>query len=65
MTKRIHLRLLGEAMLPALAVSIAVVLTGTVIGLSDGVAERASQMLFFAVFLSASHAQRLRGERPA
>jgi len=62
-TKTINLKLVGVALLPALAVSVAVILLGQAVGFSLGVAERVSQVLFVPVFLGACHAWRHRFER--
>jgi hypothetical protein len=58
MTKRIDLKLVGLALLPALGVSISCILVGKAFGLSETVAERVSQILFFPVFLAACHGWR-------
>jgi hypothetical protein len=62
-TKRIDLQLVSVAILPALGVSVAVILLGQAVGLSETVADRVSQILFFPVFLGACHAWRHRSGR--
>ena len=63
MTKKINLKLVSVALLPALAVSVVVILLGKAVGLPEAVAERVSQILFFPVFLGACYAWRPRFER--
>ena len=46
-TKKINLKLVGVALLPALAVSVVAILLGKAVGTSEAVAERVSQILFF------------------
>jgi len=65
MTKRINLKLVSVALLPALGVSVAHTLVGKAFGIPETVAERVSQILFFPVFLGACHAWRHRFERVA
>lgn len=65
MTKRINVRLVSVALLPALAVSVAVIVLGKAVGIPETLAERVSQILFFPVFLAACHAWRHRFERVA
>jgi hypothetical protein len=65
MTKRINLKLVGVALLPALAVSVACILLGKALGVPESLAERASQILFFPVFLGACYAWRRRFESVA
>ena len=60
MTKKIDLKLVGMALLPALAVTVAFVLLGKAAGLSEAVTEPVSQVVSFAVFLGACHAWRRR-----
>ena len=60
MTKRINLKLVSVALLPALGVSVACILVGKAFGIPETVAERVSQILFFPVFLAACHAWRHR-----
>jgi hypothetical protein len=55
----------GVALLPALAVSVAVILLGKAVGSPEAVAERVSQILFFPVFLGACYAWRHRFDRVA
>jgi hypothetical protein len=64
-TKKINLRLVGVALLPALAVSVAVILLGKAAGFPDTVAERVSQILFVPVFLAGCYAWRHRFDRVA
>ena len=64
-TKKINLKLVGVALLPALAVSVAVILLGKAVGFPEAVAERVSQLLFFPVFLAACYAWRHRFDRVA
>ena len=59
-TKTINLKLVGVALLPALAVSVAVILLGQAVGFSLAVAERVSQLLFGS---RACHAWRHRFDR--
>ena len=56
-TKKIDLKLVGTAILPALGVSVAVILLGEALGLPEGGIERASQILFFSVFLAVCYAK--------
>ena len=65
MAKRVNLKLVSVALLPALGVSIAIILAGKALGLPESAAERISQILFFPVFLGACHAWRHRFERSA
>ena len=65
MTKRINLKLVSVALLPALGVSVACILVGKAFGIPETVAERVSQILSFPVFLGACHAWRHRFERVA
>lgn len=53
-TRKIDLKLVGIALLPALAVSVGVILLGKAAGFPDAVAERVSQILFFPVFFGSS-----------
>jgi len=64
-TKTINLKLVGVALLPPLAVSVAVILLGKAMGFPEAVAERVSQLLFFPVFLAACYAWRHRFDRVA
>jgi hypothetical protein len=64
-TKKIDLKLVGVAILPALAVSVAVILLGKAVGLPESVGERVSQILFFPVFLGACYAWRRPSDRAA
>jgi hypothetical protein len=63
--RKINLKLVGVALLPAVAVSVAVILLGKAAGFSEVVAERVSQILFFPVFLAACYAWRHRFDRVA
>jgi hypothetical protein len=63
MTKQVNIRLVGIALLPALAVSVAAILLGKAVGFSEAVAERVAQILFFAVFLGACYTWRHRFDR--
>ncbi len=64
-TKKINVKLVGVALLPALAVSVAVILLGKAVGSPEAVAEGVSQILFFPVFLGACYAWRHRFDRVA
>lgn len=61
--KKIDVKLVGIALLPALAVSVGVILLGKAAGFPDAVAERVSQILFFPVFLGAYYTWRIRLRR--
>ena len=63
MTKKIDLQLVGVALLPALAMSVTVILLGKAVGLSEAATDRVSQIVFFPVFLGACHAWRQRADR--
>ena len=65
MAKRVNVRLVSVALLPALGVSVVSTVVGMAIGLSESTAERISQILFFPVFLGACHAWRHRFEPEA
>ena len=58
LTKTINFKEVGIAILPALGISIAVVLIGQQIGLADSTAERVSQILGFGVFIGVCNARR-------
>jgi len=58
--KKIDLRLVFEAILPALAVSVAVVLVGKALDLPDSTVDRVSQILFFPIFLVTYNVKRSR-----
>ena len=58
MTKKINLKLVGAAILPALATSITIVLVAQAVGIPESTADRVSQIVFFPVFLGACHAWR-------
>jgi hypothetical protein len=62
---KINLKLVGVALLPALAMSVAVILLGKAVGFPEAVAERVSQILFVPVFLAACYAWRHRFDRVA
>jgi hypothetical protein len=64
-TKKINLKLVGVALLPALAVSVAVILLGKAAGLPEAGAERVSRVLFFPVFFAACYTWRHRFDRSA
>ncbi len=63
MTKKIDVKVVSVALLPALAVSVTVILIGKAAGFSEAVAERVSQIVFFPLFLAACHAWRRRSDR--
>jgi hypothetical protein len=65
LTKRINFRLVGAALLPAVAVSVALLLVGKALDLPESLAERASQIVFFPLFFAACHAWRRRFDRGA
>ncbi len=46
-----YFRMVGIALLPALGVSVVVILVGGLFDLSESVVERVSQILFFPTFL--------------
>ncbi len=54
-SKRIDWRLVGIAWMPALGLSIVVILFGGMFGLSEVAADRVSQIVFFPTFLAAYH----------
>lgn len=60
--KKIDLKHTGIAILPALAVSIIVILVGQGLGFSESAAERVSQILFFPIFLAVYNLKRQRSE---
>ena len=64
-TKRINLKLVGVALLPALGISVACILVAKAFGIPETVAERVSQILSFPVFLAACHVWRYWFERIA
>jgi hypothetical protein len=64
-TKKINLKLVGVALLPALALSVALILLGKAMGFPEAVAERVSQAFFLPVFLGACYAWRHRFDRVA
>jgi hypothetical protein len=55
-----YFRMVGFALLPALGVSITTVLVGTMLGGSESVVDRVSQIVFFPTFLAACHYIRVR-----
>ena len=50
-----YFRMVGIALLPALGVSVVVVLVGQLLNLSEPVMDRISQVLFFPTFLAACY----------
>lgn len=65
-SKKIDWRIVGIALIPALGFSIAVVLLGGMLGLSESAADRVSQIVFFPAFFGAYHYfKRRRSVRPA
>jgi hypothetical protein len=46
-SKKIDWRIVGLALIPALALSIVVIFGGIALGLSESAADRASQIVFF------------------
>jgi hypothetical protein len=65
-SKKIDWRIVGLALIPALALSIVVIFGGIALGLSESAADRASQIVFFPTFLSAYHyTKRRRSVTPA
>ena len=50
-TKKVDWGVVGIALMPALALSIAIALVGDMLGLSESVADRVSQIVFFPIFL--------------
>ena len=54
-SKKIDWRIVGIALIPALGISIVVVLLGGMLGLSESAADRVSQIVFFPTFLGAYH----------
>ena len=53
--KKIDWRIVGMALIPALGVSIVLTLLGGALGLSESIADRVSQIVFFPTFLGAYH----------
>ena len=54
-SKTIDWRIVGIALIPALGLSIVVILLGGMFGLSESAADRVSQIVFFPTFLGAYH----------
>jgi hypothetical protein len=54
-SKKIDWRIVGIAMMPAVGLSIAVVLLGRMFGLSESAADRVSQIVLYPTFLGAYH----------
>ena len=55
-----YFRMVGFALLPALGVSIMTVLVGNMLGGSESVVDRVSQIVFLPIFLAACHYIRVR-----
>jgi hypothetical protein len=65
-SKTINWRIVGIAVIPALGLSIVVILLGGMFGLSEPAADRVSQIVFFPMFLGAYHyTKRRRSVTPA
>ena len=65
-TKKIDWRIVGIALIPAVGLSIAVILLGGVFGFAESAANRVSQVVFFPAFLGAYHyTKRRRSATPA
>jgi hypothetical protein len=65
-TKKVDWGVVGIALMPALAFSIAIALVGDMLGLSESVADRVSQVVFFPIFLGTYHvAKRRRAVTPS
>ena len=54
-TKKIDWRIVGLALLPALALSIVIVLAGGMLELQESAVDRVSQFVLFPAFLGAYH----------
>ena len=54
-SKKIDWRVVGIALIPALGLSIVVIVVGGMFGLSESAADRVSQIAFFPAFLGAYH----------
>jgi hypothetical protein len=54
-SKKIDWRIVGIALIPAVGLSIMVILLGRMFGLSEPAADRVSRIQFFPTFLSAYH----------
>ena len=64
--KSIDWKIVGIALIPAVALSIAVVFVGSMLGVSESTVDRVSQIVLFPIFLSAYHfTRRRRLMRPA
>ena len=65
-SKTINWRIVGIALIPALGLSMVVILFGGMLGLSESAADRVSQIVFFPTFLGAYHyTKRRRSVTPA
>ena len=65
-SKKVDWRIVGIALIPALGLSIVVILAGGMFGLSESAADRVSQIAFFPAFLGAYHyTKRRRSVTPA
>lgn len=65
-SKTINWRIVGIALIPALGLSMVVILFGGMFGLSESAADRVSQIVFFPTFLGAYHyTKRRRSVTPA
>jgi hypothetical protein len=65
-SKKINWRIVGIALIPALGISIAVLLLAAQFDLSESAADRVSQIVFFPTFLGAYHyTKRRRSVTPA
>jgi hypothetical protein len=53
--KKVDWRLVGIALVPALAASVAVSIVGRVLGVQDSTIDRIAQILFFPIFLATFH----------
>ena len=53
--KNIDWKIVGIALIPAVSLSVVVVLAGGMFGLAESAADRMSQIVLFPVFLSAYH----------
>ncbi len=65
-SKTINWRIVGIALIPALGLSMVVILFGGMFGLSESAAHRVSEIVFFPTFLGAYHyTKRRRSVTPA
>ena len=65
-SKKIDWKVVGIALIPALAVSIAVTLLGGMFGLSEPAVDRVTRIMFFPIFFATYHiAKRRRAATPA